>query len=134
MFFRASALALALSLSASAQSSTQSSASTVAPAEPTNVDAFKKSQLNVVRNGNEVILTWVLPSPTVRQFEIFRNTRDQAPGRVRVGSVRPEPAVFHDVLPDDSATYWYWLKITLISGETVNVGAAPTPGGKVWTP
>ena len=133
MFFRAFALALALGLSSFAQS-TPPSASTVAPAEPTNVEAFKKSQLNVVRHGNEVILSWVLPNPTVKQLEIFRNTRDQAPGRTRVGTVRTEPAVFHDILPDDSATYWYWLKITLISGETVNVGAAPTPGGKVWTP
>jgi hypothetical protein len=133
MFFRASALALALSVSVFAQPSPPSTSAPVS-AEPTDVQAFKKSQLNVVRNGNEVILSWVLPNPTVKQLEIFRNTRDQAPGRIRVGAVRTEPAVFHDVLPDDSATYWYWLKLTLVTGEVVNVGAAPTPGGKIWTP
>jgi hypothetical protein len=133
MFFRVSALALVLSLPAFAQSAPPPS-STPAPVEATDVDAFKKSQINVVRNGNEAIISWVLPDAPIRQLEIFRNTRDQAPGRTRAGAVRPAPAVFHDTLPDDDATYWYWLKITLVNGETVNVGPARTPVGKVWTP
>ena len=133
MLLRTPALALALCLSAFAQSAPQSPSAAVA-ADTTSAEAFRRTRLGVVRNGNEVIISWELPNPTVKGLEIFRNTRDQAPGRTRVATVRTQPNAFHDVLPDDSVTYWYWLKITLLSGETVNVGPVATPDGAVWTP
>lgn len=90
--------------------------------------------LNVARNGNEVVLSWKLPDADIKQFEIFRNTREQAIGRGRVAAVRIEPAIYYDSVPEPELTYWYWLKITFGSGHVINVGPVTTPAAKVWTP
>ena len=139
MFLRVSALALALCLPALAQSSSAPEPST-APAQSVGdpaaaeFEAVKKTELNIGRNGDEVIVSWVMPKIEVKGFEIFRNTRDQAPGRTRAATVRAEPPVFFDKVADAETTYWYWLKITLKDGQTVNIGPVRTPDAKVWTP
>jgi hypothetical protein len=92
-------------------------------------------QLHVARNGNEVIVTWVLvPDMDIKQLEIYRNTVKETKGRGRAGAVRATPSIFLDQVPDISVTYWYWLKITLNSGQEINIGPLPTPDATVWTP
>lgn len=134
MFPRLLAAALALSSTAFAQTSPALPASPPASPARTEAELVKSTTLQVARNGNEVIVSWVLPKADIKQFEIFRNTRDQAPGRTRAAAVRTDPPVFHDTVADAQITYWYWLKITLVNGETVNIGPVPTPSAKVWTP
>lgn len=134
MFPRAIAWALALSSPAFAQTPSTVPPPAPAPTVIGEAEALKGTTLNVARNGNEVIVSWILPKADIKQFEIFRNTRDQAPGRTRAAAVRTDPPVFHDTVADTDTTYWYWLKITLMSGETVNIGPVPTPSPKVWTP
>lgn len=105
---------------------------TYVPSAPAGtVDA---PQLHVARSGNEVMITWALPPLEIKQFEIFRNTHKDTKGRGRAAAVRTEPAIFLDQVPDLSVTYWYWLKITLASGQVLNVGPVATPDATVWTP
>lgn len=132
MILRSLALACALALPASAQSAPSASAPTSPVASS---DIQSKTQLNVARNGKEVVISWALPADApIKQFEICRNTRDQAQGRGRVAALRTEPSVYFDSVPEDETTYWYWLKITLADGQIVNVGPVSTPSAKVWTP
>ncbi len=92
-------------------------------------------ELNLARNGNEVIVTWSIPSDmAIKRFEIYRNTHSDVKGRGRAGSVRTEPAVFLDQVADAGQIYWYWLKITLPDERVVNVGPVATPPGEVWAP
>ena len=133
MKLRLSVLAAALALQAFAQAAP--SIASTAPTEDPTITATRKSELQVARNGKEIIVSWVLPKTTeVKQFEIFRNTRDQAAGRVRAATVRTEPAVYFDAVAETDTTYWYWLKITLKNGQVVNVGPVSTPHPQVWTP
>ncbi len=101
-----------------------------APAD--NPDA---PRLNVARSENDVMITWSLPSTLeVKQFEIYRNTQQSPTGRTRATACRTEPAIYLDVVTDLNTTYWYWLKITLTNGQTVNIGPVPTPAATVWQP
>ena len=131
MFIRLLALALALTPPAFAQP---------APSSAQNAEAAKagrsaQCRLHVARNGKEVLISWILPDNTeVKQFEIFRNTRDQALGRGRVAAVRTTPAIYYDSLPEEGTKYWYWLKVTFVDGVVVNVGPVATPDPDVWTP
>lgn len=134
MLLRLSALLAAFALSAFAQPAPPAPSSAAAQAADPDVEETRKTALHVARNGNEVIVSWVLPKVEIKQFEIFRNTRDQAQGRTRAAAVRTEPAVYYDSVTDAETTYWYWLKITLKSGQVVNVGPVATPVSKVWTP
>ena len=99
------------------------------------VALLKTSQLHVARNGAEVVVSWDIPADlAIKGIDVYRNTRDQASGRSRVDFVRPAPAVLRDKVPDAALTYWYWLKIVLVTGETVNIGPVKTPEASVWTP
>lgn len=92
-------------------------------------------RFSVARSGNEVMISWELPSTMeIKQFEIYRNTEKGPAGRVRAAAIRTQPPVFLDVVPDQSATYWYWLKITLSNAQIVNIGPVSTPSAEVWTP
>ncbi len=136
MFPRMIAWALALCAPAFAPLTFAASApaSAATPAEIAEAEVVKGTTLTIARNGNEVLVSWLLPKADIKQLEIFRNTRDQAPGRGRVAAVRTEPPVYYDTVAEAETTYWYWLKITLKSGQTVNIGPAPTPAAKVWVP
>ncbi len=132
MLIRLLLLASALILPVAAQTAPSAPApATPPPAQPPPKEAF---QLQVARNDREVILTWTLPKAEIKQFEIMRGIRPEAAGRGRVAAVRTEPAVYYDSVPDSTATYWYWLKITFNGGHIMNVGPVPTPESKVWTP
>lgn len=91
-------------------------------------------QLHIARNGNEVLIAWALPNLTISQFEICRHIQQDPKGRDRVATVRPKPAIFLDQVPNLETAYWYWLKITLDSGQVLNVGPVATPAPIVWTP
>jgi len=103
------------------------------PAKPGTPEVSLNGTLEVARNGNEVILSWTLPTGEVRTIEIYRNTQRDVKGRGRAGTVRADVVVFHDKVPDDQ-TYWYWLKLTLPSGKNVNIGPVATPSAQVWNP
>lgn len=133
MSFRPFLLACLLASPALAQTAPAPSATT-APAA-VDPERFKNQcHLTVARNGKEVVVGWILPAVDIKQFEIFRNTREQALGRGRVAALRPELAIYYDTVDDAASTYWYWLKITLAGGQIVNVGPVATPSAKVWTP
>lgn len=106
---------------------------TYAPSAP--AESQDAPRLNVARSENDVMITWFLPANLeVKQFEIYRNTQKTTAGRTRATACRTQPAIFLDVVPDLNATYWYWLKITLSNGQTVNIGPVPTPAATVWQP
>jgi hypothetical protein len=92
------------------------------------------TRLQVARNSDEVVVTWNLSDLPVKGLDIYRNTSQNTRGRGRLDYVRPTPATFIDKLPDSGATYWYWLKIALTTGESVTIGPVPTPSGFVWSP
>ena len=96
--------------------------------------AQPKSVLEVARTDNDVLLAWTLPDSDIKSVEIMRNTKDSATGRGRVAAVRKEVLSYKDQVPDTTVVYWYWLKLTRPSGETINIGPVPTPTTKVWTP
>lgn len=104
---------------------------TYLPSAPEGTEGIK---LNVARSGNEVMITWELPSIEIKQFEIFRHIQKDAKGRTRAAAVRTDPAIYLDQVPDQTTTYWYWLKITLGNGQIVNIGPVSTPSPTVWTP
>lgn len=136
MLHRLLALACVLTAPALAQSSPSSTASapTIGASEAVKKELEKRCLLSVARSGNEVAISWVLPTkPGIKQFEIFRNNRSEPLGRSRVAAVRIDPPLYFDSVPD-SETYWYWLKITFVTGVWINVGPVATPDGKVWTP
>lgn len=104
------------------------------PAPVSEVPITKESpKLHVVRNGGEVLLSWELPlSVQARAIEVYRNDTEFVKGRKRVTVTRNDRA--YDILPEAQATYWYWLKILLLDGQTLNVGPVVTPSSTVWTP
>lgn len=108
--------------------------SAAAPAsapDPAN-DAPK---LAVARNGADVLLNWQIPATLdIKLIELIRNTQRDAKGRTRVASVHARPGLYTDKVPDPSADYWYWLKITLKSGQVVGVGPVQAPPSVVWQP
>lgn len=104
---------------------------TFAPSAPADNEGIR---LHVARSGNDVMITWELPPIEIKQFEIFRNIHKDPRGRGRAAAVRTEPAIYLDQVPDQTVTYWYWLKITLKNGQVVNIGPVATPDAKVWTP
>lgn len=106
----------------------------VNPAKPGTPEAAVTGSLEIARTGNEVLLTWTLPEGEVRMLEIMRHTSPQAPGRGRVAGVRTEPPIYADSVPDEQATYWYWLKLTRPNGQVINIGPVATPSAAVWRP
>ncbi len=104
------------------------------PAPASEIPITKESpKLHVVRNGGEVLLSWELPLPAeVRTVEVYRNDTEFVKGRKRVTATRNDRA--YDILPEPQNRYWYWLKILLVDGQTVNVGPVVTPSPAVWTP
>lgn len=136
MNFRLIMMACLLSLTAAAQSASPAPASVAKPVPASVSDEELRSlcQLNLARNGKEVVVSWVLPQFEVKQFEIFRNGTNQAQGRGRVAALRQEVGIYYDSVTDTEATYWYWLKITFGNGHVINVGPVATPNSKVWTP
>jgi hypothetical protein len=130
MFTRLAFAVLALTLPLAAQSPSPGPATQ----ESTSVALAQAPRLQVARNGDEVILTWDLSGLPVKGLDIYRNASERTKGRGRLDYVKPAPSVFIDKLPDSAGTYWYWLKVALVSGESVNVGPVATPSGMVWTP
>ncbi len=106
----------------------------VAPAAPGSANVAVTGSLEVARNENEVLLTWTLPEGDFRQIEIYRNSHQNTTGRGRVTAVRATTTLYHDVVPDLTVTYWYWVKLTRGDGSVVNIGPVPTPDPSVWTP
>lgn len=134
-------LALVLSLASVpplSAAGSQSEASLAADAE--NADASivahirAQTKLTVARTGAEVSIRWELPDVEIRGVDLIRNARKEPKGRDRIASVSKKTIQYIDTVPDASATYWYWLKITLKDGRTVGVGPVPTPDATVWTP
>lgn len=84
------------------------------------------------RNGSVVDVSWTLPVSDVgfKAIEIMRNERSEAPGRARVRAVRSTVTTIQDTVPDASANYWYWIKLTRTDGQIQNIGpvAAPVQG------
>ena len=108
---------------------------TYVPSAPVGTESSDAMQLFVARSENEVMITWALPKNVeIKSCEIYRNTNAETKGRGRAATVRAEPAVYIDQVADLNVTYWYWLKLTLASGQVVNVGPVPTPAATVWTP
>lgn len=106
-----------------------------APATPPSAQPKSITALEVARNDNDVLLAWTLPEGEVKMVEVMRNTKDTAPGRDRVASVRKEVLTFKDQVADAKVVYWYWLKVTRPTGEVINIGPVPTPTTtQVWTP
>ena len=69
-------------------------------------------------------MSWTLPPSDVgyKGIEIMRNDRDQAQGRSRVRAVRSTVTNLEDTVPDASAEYWYWIKLTGQDGQVQNIG------------
>ena len=127
MFIRLAALALVVTLPLDAQS--------LAPrTSRTPLTMTDATRLQVARNSDEVIVTWDLSDLPVKGLDIYRNTSQSTKGRGRLDYVRPAPATFIDKLPDSGATYWYWLKVALTTGESITIGPVPTPNGLGWSP
>lgn len=104
-------------------------------ADPAAIAALReKSSLIVARNGTEVNVRWELPPVDLRSLELLRNTQRDPAGRDRVASVSKKKLQHVDQVPDASATYWYWLKITLKDGRTFGIGPVATPSAEVWSP
>lgn len=80
--------------------------------------------LNATRSGSTVKLTWTLPSEAdgYRAIEVMRNTASVAQGRGRIRAVRATVTGIEDTVPDTTARYWYWLKLTTTSGTVSNIG------------
>ena len=96
--------------------------------------AAKESiKFHVARSGEEVLLSWELPSEEVRMVEIYRNNQIEVKGRRRCAMVRPLPATALDTVPDGTR-YWYWLKVIFKDGQIRNIGPAMTPPAQVWVP
>ena len=139
MLARSILVALALALPLAAQPTPSPDAAVPAPAPATTSEddllALKQSaRLHVARNGDEVLLTWELPELRIKGLDIYRNTADSTKGRGRLDFVKAKPSLFTDKVPDPKAVYFYWIKIVLASGETLNVGPVATPSGEVWAP
>ena len=82
------------------------------------------------RSGAVVHLSWTLPASEsgFRAIEIMRNNEERPTGRTRVRAVRATVTTLEDTVPDATANYWYWLKLTHVDGTIENLGpfAAPT--------
>lgn len=130
---------LALALSPAAVSPLSAAeAKAAAPTEDADASLAEtiraNTKLTVARNGAEVSVTWELPDVEIRGMDLIRNDRKDPKGRDRLAFISKKTPHYIDTVPDASATYWYWLKITLKSGRTVGVGPVPTPDATVWTP
>jgi len=92
--------------------------------------------LAAARNGDEILLSWEIPrlDIDIRQIELMRHTRREQKGRSRVATVHARHGLYTDRVPDPSAAYWYWLKITLADGLILGVGPVQTPSASVWQP
>lgn len=87
------------------------------------------------RNGAEVLFSWTFPDDYETRFaELLRNTKPDPSGRSRVGPVSIRSGQHADQTPDPTVTYWYWLKVTLKNGQTLNIGPVGTPAAQVWQP
>lgn len=128
------ALSPALVSSARADDTPPRGPSTEIAEAPTVAYVRANSKLIVARNGTEVNIRWELPDVEVRGVELIRNTRKETKGRTRIASVSKKTIQYIDAVPDASATYWYWLKITLKDGATAGIGPVPTPDAEVWKP
>ena len=117
-------------LAASVEAPGASTAST----SPDSAPDAPSIRFAAARNGAEVLLTWEITVPDVRQVELMRHTRRDQRGRGRVATVRARPGTYTDQVPDPSATYWYWLKVTLASGQVIGSNAVKTPPAEVWQP
>lgn len=80
--------------------------------------------LNATHSGSTVKLTWTLPSESdgYRAIEVMRNTASVAQGRGRIRAVRATVTGVEDTVPDTTARYWYWLKLTTANGTVSNIG------------
>ena len=102
-----------------------------APAVPSPGSGVR---LTAARNGAEVLLSWEIPPmEEIRLIELIRNTKSDTKGRGRVASVHAHPGHYADRLPDATATYWYWIKITLVNGRITIAGPVATPASEVWS-
>ena len=102
----------------------------VVPPPPPPVPAAPTFQ--ALRSGASVRLSWTLPeiSDGYRAIEILRDSDPNPAGRGRIRAVRASVTQLDDNLPDPSAEYWYWLKLTAPDGSVTNLGpfaAVPTP-------
>lgn len=118
-------LALALSMTATLCPAAEAIPTATAPAE---------GSIEAARTGNEVLLTWKLPTGDFIRSEIYRNTNSTTAGRGRVNTVKTEVTQLLDQVPDLTVTYWYWIKLIRADGTHVNVGPASTPSADVWVP
>lgn len=91
---------------------------------PSPLTAEPAPVLNATRSGSTVKLTWTLPSEAdgYRAIEVMRNTASVAQGRGRIRAVRATVTGIEDTVPDATARYWYWLKLTTTSGTVSNIG------------
>ncbi len=85
-----------------------------------------------LRTGATVRLSWTLPESAdgYRAIEILRDSDPNPSGRGRVRAVRASVTQLEDTLPNSSADYWYWLKLTAPDGSVANFGpfeATPAP-------
>ncbi|HSI09129.1 MAG TPA: hypothetical protein VK985_11140 [Rariglobus sp.] len=80
--------------------------------------------LRATRTGSTVTLAWTLPEAAdgYRAVEVMRNTTSIAQGRTRIRSVRATVTGLEDTVPDATAPYWYWLKLTTPANTVINLG------------
>ncbi len=99
------------------------------PEIPVAPVASSEKPLVASRAGAVVQVAWVLPESDIgfKGIEIMRNDRDQAQGRTRVRAVRSTVTTLQDTVPDASANYWYWLKLTRQDGQVQNIGPVLAP-------
>ena len=129
------ALFVAVSVVLTSPASAEDAPSAERPVD-TETDALirRQGRLIIARSGGEVSARWELPDIEVRGVELLRNTQAGPKGRKRVASVSKKSTHYVDTLPDASAAYWYWLKVTLKDGRSVGLGPVATPSAEVWTP
>lgn len=105
-----------------------------APAKQVNVEPPAEAKLTLARNSADVVVSWTLPPGNYRSIQITRHTQSEPRGRTGVGSVGPATTSFPDILPDKTATYWYWIKVTQTDLTVFNVGPVISKPAEVWNP
>lgn len=105
-----------------------------APAKQVNVEPPADAKLTLARNGADVVVSWTLPPGNYRSIQITRHTQSEPRGRTGVGSVGPATTSYPDTLPDKTATYWYWIKVTQTDLTVFNVGPVISKPAEVWNP
>jgi hypothetical protein len=106
----------------------------VAPAKQVTVEPPAEAKLTLARNGADVVVSWSLPPGNYRSIQITRHTQSEPRGRTGVGSVGPSTTSYPDTLPDKTATYWYWIKVTQTDLSVFNVGPVISKPAEVWNP